>query len=182
MKDAALYVGTIGHVRRLPRNHQFRYPFFMWFLKLDRIEEQPSLGRWFSTSRWALTRFCRSDYYGDPDIQLAAAIRQRMQELTGYSVEGSVYGLMNLRTLGLYFSPVNFYFGYDLQGRLSHFLAEVSNIPWNERYQYGHYLLETDQAPENPKRFSCVPIQSNEPALSMDHNPARGGCAHSNRR
>lgn len=156
--NSSLYVGSISHIRNIPRKHRFRYPFFMWFLHLDEIDRLPSYGRWFSTTQWAISRFNRSDYHGDPSLSLAEAMKQRMEELTGRPVEGSVYGLMNMRTFGLYFSPVNFYYGYDAGGRFSHFLAEVSNIPWNERHQYAHYLLETDCAPENPKMFHVSPF------------------------
>ncbi|PIE56039.1 MAG: hypothetical protein CSA34_06410 [Desulfobulbus propionicus] len=79
----------------------------------------PRLGRWFSPAvkkqdpSWALCRFYRNDYYGSAAQPLAAAIKERMAELTGEPVSGEVYGLLNMRTLGLYFSPVNFYYGYD---------------------------------------------------------------------
>ena len=77
----------------------------------------------------AFSRFYRPDYFGDPAEPLADAIRNRMEQLTGQPVTGQVYGLMNMRTMGLYFSPVNFYYGYDSSGTFTHFLAEVSNIP-----------------------------------------------------
>ena len=86
--NSAFYVGYIGHRRYLPKEHRFRYPFFMWFLNLDRLDELPPLGKWFSTSGFALSRFFRPDYYGDPAQSLADAIRDRMEELTGYPVEG----------------------------------------------------------------------------------------------
>jgi uncharacterized protein len=156
--ESALYVGTISHQRSVPQKHRFSYPFFMWFLNLDRLNQLPPLGRWFSTSRFALSRFHRPDYYGDKTISLADAIRERMEKLTGYQVEGEVCGLMNMRTLGLYFSPVNFYYGYDQEGGLSHFLAEVSNIPWNKRHQYAHYLGSGQRAPENSKEFHVSPF------------------------
>lgn len=155
---SALYVGTVRHSRQLPRKHRFQYPFFMWFFNLDELDQLPPLGRWFSTSRWALSRFCRGDYYGDPNVPLGHAIRGRMEELTGQPVAGQVYGLMNMRTLGLYFSPVNFYYGYDNSGTLSHFLAEVSNIPWNERHQYAHLVQDDKLSPENPKQFRVSPF------------------------
>ena len=44
---------------------------------------------------------------------LADCVRDKMKELTGREVTGGVFGLLNLRTLGLYFSPVNFYYGFD---------------------------------------------------------------------
>jgi DUF1365 family protein len=155
---SSLYVGTIGHSRQIPRKHRFRYAFFMWFLNLDELDKLPSLGRWFSTSKWALSRYHRPDYYGNPALSLADAIRNRMEELTGHPVGGQVYGLINMRTLGLYFSPVNFYYGYDSQGNLSHFLAEVSNIPWNERHQYAHYVTGNHLMPDNPKQFRVSPF------------------------
>lgn len=156
--ESSLYVGTISHRRRIPRDHHFRYPFFMWFLNLEEVDQLPSLGRWFSTSKMALSRFYRPDYYGDPSMTLSQAIKERMLELTGRKVEGQVFGLMNLRTLGLYFSPVNFYYGYDTDGQLTHFLAEVSNIPWNERHQYSHYVKGEQLTPDHPKQFHVSPF------------------------
>lgn len=155
-----LYIGTIAHKRNIPVEHSFQYPFFMWFLNLDELDELPNLGRWFSTSTFALSRYFRPDYYGNPEISQADAIRGRMEELTGKPVTGQVCGLMNMRTLGIYFSPVNFYYGYTSDGDFSHFLAEVSNIPWNERHQYAHYVGSGNLSPENKKEFHVSPFNS----------------------
>lgn len=155
-----LYVGTIAHRRYIPKSHSFRYPFYMWFLDLEMLDQLPPLGWWFSAKKFALSRLRRSDYLGDPSQSLADSVKQKMQELTGRSVAGKVFGLMNVRTLGLYFSPVNFYYGYDKEGNLSHFLAEVSNIPWNERHQYGHYVAGDRFSPTNPKQFHVSPFNS----------------------
>jgi len=138
--NSAIYAGRMRHRRFLPRKHAFGYPFFMYYLNLDQLDELPSLSPWFSTSGFSLARFVREDYLGDPEISLGRAVRQRMAELTDNEVRGNIFGLLNLRTLGLYFSPVNFYFGFDMEGRCSHFLAEVSNIPWNQRHHYGYRL------------------------------------------
>jgi len=156
----SFYVGTIAHRRQIPTEHRFQYNFFMWFLNLDELESLPSLGRWFSTKKWALSRFHRPDYYGDPALPLADAIRGRMGELTGHPVRGQVCGLLNMRTLGLYFSPVNFYYGYDDRGNFTHFLAEVSNIPWNERHQYAHYVGDKQLTPHHAKQFRVSPFNS----------------------
>lgn len=138
--NSAIYSGRVRHRRFLPRQHAFSYPFFMYYLDLDRLDELPRLSPWFSTRGFTLARFVRADYLGDPGIDLGLTVRQRMAELTGEEVRGNTFGLLNLRTLGLYFSPVNFYFGFDTDGRCSHFLAEVSNIPWNQRHHYGYSL------------------------------------------
>ncbi|WP_028580168.1 DUF1365 domain-containing protein [Desulfogranum japonicum] len=156
--ESCMYVGTISHQRRIPKQHRFQYPFFMWFLNLDTLDSLPDMGRWFSTSKAALSRFHRPDYYGNPNSSLADAIRERMAELTGKPVEGQVFGLLNVRTMGLYFSPVNFYYGYDRAGHVSHFLAEVSNIPWNERHQYAHTVESSQLTPDNPKQFHVSPF------------------------
>jgi DUF1365 family protein len=158
MMEAALFSGTVAHRRFIPVDHAFQYPFFMWFFNLDRLDQLPSLTPWFSATGWAVSRFCRSDYYGDAHLALADSIRQRMFELTGEKVQGEICGLVNLRTLGLYFSPVNFYFGYDDRQMLTHFLAEVSNTPWNERHQYGYYLQESGMEMENDKEFHVSPF------------------------
>lgn len=157
---SSLYVGSIAHHRRIPIEHRFQYPFFMWFLNLDELNELPSLGRWFSVNRWALSRFYRPDYYGDPTLSLADSIKKRMEELTGTEVVGHVCGLLNMRTLGLYFSPVNFYYGYDDKGKFTHFLAEVSNTPWNERHQYGYAIENSGLTPDHPKQFHVSPFNS----------------------
>jgi DUF1365 family protein len=157
---SSFYVGTIAHNRQIPVEHRFEYPFFMWYLNLDELDQVVSLGRWFSVKRWALSRFRRSDYYGDPSVPLADAVRERLKELTGKQVEGQVCGLLNLRTLGLYFSPVNFYYGYDRKGTFTHFLAEVSNIPWNERHQYGYAIEKSGLNPVHQKQFHVSPFNS----------------------
>lgn len=154
----ALYVGTISHRRLIPKPHEFSYPFFMWFLNLDELHRLPSLGRWFSARKWAISRFYRPDYFGDPNRPLAESIRQQMEALTGHPVQGKVFGLMNMRTFGLYFSPVNFYYGFDERGAFTHLLAEVSNIPWNERHQYAHYVAGGKQFRSNAKAFHVSPF------------------------
>jgi uncharacterized protein len=156
--ESSLYIGAITHRRYIPKKHGFSYPFFMYFLNLDEIEQIPSIGRLFSVKRWAFNRFFRPDYYGDPSKPLHIAIKERMEGLTGEKVTGPVYGLMNMRTLGLYFSPVNFYYGFDENLNFTHFLAEVSNIPWNERYQYGHFVKNGGYSPTEKKKFKVSPF------------------------
>lgn len=156
--NSAFYAGFIGHKRYIPRTHSFRYPFFMWFLDLEEIDSMSDVGWWFSPRKFALSRFHRPDYLGPESEPLHESVKKRMAELTGEKVGGKVFGLLNLRTLGLYFSPVNFYFGYDAAGTCTHMLAEVSNIPWNERHHYAHYLGEMPATPSEPKGFKVSPF------------------------
>lgn len=169
--ESAIYVGEIAHQRYLPKVHSFRYPFFMWFLNLDELEVLPDLGRWFSTQQWAISRMRRSDYLGDPQLPLADAVRARMLELTGHSVTGQVCGLMNMRTLGLYFSPVNFYYGFAGDGRFTHFLAEVSNTPWNERHQYAYHVADGHYELTQSKAFRVSPFNPLQQQYRWRINP-----------
>jgi DUF1365 family protein len=156
--NAAIYTGTISHARHLPKQHAFSLPFFMYYLDLAAIDTVPDYTILFSTRRRALARFHRPDYYGDPQVPLYQSIKERMEEITGQDVSGKIYGLLNLRTLGLYFSPVNFYYGFNATGHFSHFLAEVSNIPWNERHQYGLYVADRKAVPMQQKVFKVSPF------------------------
>ncbi len=83
---------------------------------------------------WHWARFRRQDYLGQGDLK--AAVQDKVHELTGERIEGKVLAVVHLRYLGLYFSPVNFYYLYDHQGEWRYLLAEVSNTPWNERHYY----------------------------------------------
>ncbi len=157
-RPSGLYTGIIKHERYLPKEHKFAYPFFMWLLNLDEIHHLPDLGIWFSPRRFALSRFRRSDYLGNPETPLHVAVKQRMEQLTGQKVQGPVYGLLNLNSLGIYFSPVNFYFGYDSTGHCSHFLAEVSNTPWNERHHYSFMLDNGSSHVTHDKQFHVSPF------------------------
>ncbi|BDD88398.1 DUF1365 domain-containing protein [Desulfofustis limnaeus] len=154
----ALYIGRVSHQRFLPRSHGFSYPFFMWYFDLDRLADLPDLRPWFSVDGFALSRLHRNDYLGPPDEPLADSVRSKMLELTGQPVTGHVTGLMNLRTLGLYFSPVNFYFGHEPGGTCTHLLAEVSNTPWNERHHYSFFLEKNDPRPTHAKAFKVSPF------------------------
>lgn len=46
-----------------------------------RTGQSAFIGALVTTNRWALSRFHRPDYFGDPALPLADAIRERMEEL-----------------------------------------------------------------------------------------------------
>jgi len=160
--NAALYLGRVFHQRHLPRQHRFNYPFFMWALNLDRVDEIADLGFWFSPRRAALSRFRRADYLGPAEEPLHLCVKRKLEKLTNKPVTGEIWGLLNLSTLGLYFSPINFYFGYDLQGNCTHLLAEVSNTPWNERHYYAHDLTIPNPEIRHAKAFHVSPFNPME--------------------
>jgi uncharacterized protein len=115
----------------------------------------------FSAKKKALQQFCPDDYLqginslsnnnnADINNQLdpVQALKHRLQQAfiaqMGSAPLGETVGLVVCRNAGLYFSPVNFYLGFDKQQVPTHLLAEVSNTPWDKRHYYG-FLLEGER-------------------------------------
>ena len=113
----------------------------------------------FSAKHRALQQFYADDYLQGlesilPDNKALSknrGIEGLLQRLnlaltakTGSAPTGDIISLVVCRNAGLYFSPVNFYLGFDEQQQPTHLLAEVSNTPWDKRHYYG-FLLEGEQ-------------------------------------
>lgn len=134
-RDAScLYEGTLMH-RRLEPERLFRHGLAMAYIDLD---ELPRLldGRLLRRGP-GLLRFRRSDYHGDRAIDLATAVRNTVEARLGIRPAGPIRVLTNLRSLGLCFNPVSFYYCFDdREERLQAVLAEVTNTPWRERHSY----------------------------------------------
>lgn len=125
---SAIWQGSVRHRRFAPRAHAFSYSLFMLGLDLDELP-QLDQGRWFGVERSGLLSFHRHDYLKGSEGSLKQAVWQKVGELGGDAEpEGRVLLLGNVRCLGFYFSPVNFYFCYR-QGEARYLLAEVSNTP-----------------------------------------------------
>ena len=77
-------------------------------------------------------------------LTLVQALEHRLKEAFIEQTEslpsGDILGLVVCRNAGMYFSPVNFYIGFDNHQTPTHLLAEVSNTPWNKRHYYGFLL------------------------------------------
>ena len=161
---SAIYVGTIRHRRAEPHN-EFRHPLALAYLDLA---ELPRLlgGRLLRRSP-GLLRFRRRDYLGDPSTPLDVAVRDRAQELTGRRPTGPIRVLTQLRSFGLCFNPVSFYYCLDGRGeRLDCVLAEVTNTPWGERHSYVLADAREDSRVihgEFPKQLHVSPL------MGMDH-------------
>lgn len=113
----------------------------------------------FSANKKTLQQFCPNDYLQglnslsnskdiNENVSPTQALHQRLSQAflthTGSVPRGDMLGLVVCRNAGLYFSPVNFYLGFDEQLTPTHLLAEVSNTPWDKRHCYG-FLLEGEQ-------------------------------------
>lgn len=154
--SSGLFVGEVRHRRFTPIYHEFRYPLFMVCLDLDEIETLASKVKGFSLRRFGAACFYRQDYMeGRTDTK--RAVLDKIFRLTGTKVEGKVYALCHLRYLGLYFSPVNFYYVFDMLGNWTYMLAEVSNTPWLERH---YYAIPATSACQHDKGFHVSPFNS----------------------
>ena len=75
------------------------------------------------------------------DVQaLEQRLIQAFTKQTGSAPTGDMIGMLVCRNAGIYFSPVNFYLGFDSEQNPTHLLAEVSNTPWDKRHYYGFLL------------------------------------------
>lgn len=134
---SAIYEGQLQHRRLAGAANEFRYRLFQPFLdlaELDRLFDR----RWFwSRDRRNLVEFRRKDYFGDADLPLDTAVRQRVEGDLGRSVAGPIRLLAHLRYFGYVQNPVSFYYGYREDGEtLDWVLAEITNTPWGERHAY----------------------------------------------
>lgn len=134
---SAIYQGRVRHRRFDPVDNRFSYSLFMAWLDLDELDEVFA-GRWlWSTTRAAVLRFRREDHLGDPQVPLADAVRDLVEERTGSRPAGPIRLLTNLRTYGYLMNPVSFFYCYDAADRrVEAVVAEINNTPWGERHCY----------------------------------------------
>jgi hypothetical protein len=141
--NSRLFIGNVRHRRFTPVLHELNYSLFMPAIDVDEIDELEKKVWGFGTRWWHWARFKRSDYVGEGSLK--KAVQDKLESLTGVKCDGRVIAVCHLRYLGLYFSPVNFYYVYNKQGEWKYLLAEVSNTPWNERH---YYAVSADQDDE----------------------------------
>lgn len=152
--NSGLYVGQVRHRRFSPIKHTFNYTVFMPVIDLDELSLLASQVKGFRLGKWGLAAFDHRDYLNGQADTKSACI-DKVQELTGERIEGKVYALCQLRYLGVYFSPANFYYLYDQAYNWRYLLAEVSNTPWGERH---YYAVPAGQRYEHDKAFHVSPF------------------------
>ncbi|MEO6859071.1 MAG: DUF1365 domain-containing protein [Solirubrobacteraceae bacterium] len=163
MSVSCLYEGTIGHRRREPAT-EFTHRLVLAYIDLD---ELPGLlnGRLVRRGP-GLLRFRRADYLGPEALPLDVAVRDRVAGLGAPRPTGPIRLLTQLRSWGLCFNPVSFYYCMDPSGqRVQSVLAEVTNTPWGERHAY--LLSHEATTPELRARFDKALHVS--PFMGMDH-------------
>jgi hypothetical protein len=167
--QSALYTGRLEHRRHEPVPHAFSYSLTLCWLDLAELDAV-FRGRWlWSVRRPAPVRFRRADYFGDPGIPLDSAVRDRVAQETGHRPVGPIRMLANLRSFGVCFNPVSFYYCYDAEDtRVEAIVAEITNTPWNERHAY---VLSRPDAPATGRhllRFNLAKDFHVSPFMPMD--------------
>ena len=109
----------------------------MPLVDVDAVEHITERVPLWSKRRFAPARFIRADFFGDNDVSISEAIKNRIYEFTEQSFTGQIFLLANWRYFGLQNNPIACYFcvGADSQ-KLDYIVAEVTNTPWGERHSY----------------------------------------------
>lgn len=166
--NSRLFHGQLVHRRRLPVEHQFRYPATTFLLDLDELPALDRL-RLFGVNRRALFAFRDEDHVdgrpGSTRDKIAAFLRANGVEIPG----GSIRLLTQCRLFGYVFNPVSFYYAHDDAGQLRAIVAEVNNT-FGERLLY--VLDDRSRAadPEHPgsRRYRARKRLHVSPFVSMD--------------
>ncbi|MFY8282864.1 DUF1365 domain-containing protein [Pseudoalteromonas sp. SSMSWG5] len=158
--NSAIYVGDVRHRRFAVKKHHFKYPLYMMWVDLAQPEELNDIHPWLGCSGFKALKFKQSDYFNfQTNMQLSVQQRAlaKIAELGVKQTFTKVYMLGQLRCMGIYFSPVNFFFYQSNDGNFTHMLAEVSNTPWNERH---YYVVPLEKKVNFKKVFSVSPFMN----------------------
>ena len=169
-KKHHLYWGTIFHRRHTPFTRFFKYPIFMAYIDITSLSTTMSPSLLWNINKPAIVSFRRSDYHGDPQVDLEDAVRLTLLEKTGRSFNGPIRLLTNLRYFGYCFNPVSFYYCFnEADDKVEAIMAEVTNTPWKERYAY--VIEKQDQTNNKPRLLASPKKQLHvSPFWGMDHD------------
>lgn len=157
-RESAVYRGTLAHARRGARAHAFSYEVYLLYLDLEELPALLAGSGPLRAGGFGLLSFRRGDYLGG-EGDLADAARERAREVLGFRPAGPVRLLTNVRSLGLVFNPVSFYYCFAEDGRtLQAVVAEVTNTPWGERHAYAAAAGPGGVRTELAKRLHVSPF------------------------
>ncbi|MDA8018775.1 MAG: DUF1365 domain-containing protein [Thermoanaerobaculia bacterium] len=139
-EPGVVYEGRIRHRRFVDNPRKFSYGLYFSFLDLSVVEETLAGSALTSAHGPAPIRYRRRDYFGPRELDLEDAVRLLVEERSGRRPGGEIFLLTQLRTFGVSFNPVSFYYCYDRPicdgGQLEAIVAEITNTPWAERHCY----------------------------------------------
>ncbi|MFT2092694.1 DUF1365 domain-containing protein [Paraglaciecola sp. 2405UD69-4] len=161
--NSGIYAGTVRHRRYKHTNHSFSYSLYMLAIDLDELPEMYQGSPFIGDKWYHPIRFNQNDYIKSELGTLKERIQTKVLSLGGKWDGHKVTMVAQARCLGLYFSPINFYFCYDQNLKCQYMLAEVSNTPWRERH---YYLVNLDKVQPTAKTFHVSPFME----MDMDYH------------
>lgn len=157
--NSGIYRGKVRHRRFSPTYHEFSYGMYMLGLDVDELPTTLNRHWLFGEAWYRPLRLVAEDYVIDESGDLKQRIASKVRRLGGAFDADSqghrILMLVQCRCLGIYFSPVNFYFCFDAADDCRYMLAEVSNTPWNERH---YYLVDLSRNDSTKKAFHVSPF------------------------
>jgi len=144
--SSGIYQGLVCHKRFSPKVNEFSYQVSMLGIMLDELDEVTSKHKLFGTKWFNPVRFNQQDYIKSEPGTLKERIASKVRKLGGKWDAHKVLMIAQCRCLGIYFSPINFYYCFDKDEQCIYMLAEVSNTPWNERH---YYLVDVPEEATN---------------------------------
>lgn len=132
---SALYVGTLRHRRRRPREHAFRYGVYHALLDLDEVDDLDRDVRGFRHNGRAVASFWDADHMGPEELPVRTKLARWLAAQGVPLPPGPVHLVTNLRVLGHVFNPVSWFLCHDRDGELALVVAEVRNT-FGESYAY----------------------------------------------
>ena len=152
-ESSSIFTGTVSHVRLKPTKHSFVTKLGCYFMPISGSEKE--INKKLSKDNIKGT-FRREVFFGNHKRDLDQSILQEASKINGSEIQGSVYLLGQIKNIGFYFSPVNFYFiKPELAHEYKYMLAEVTNTPWNEKHCY---LVDLEKCDDQDKEFHVSPF------------------------
>jgi DUF1365 family protein len=128
----------------------FQYRLFFMFLDLAELPALFDNHPFWSYERFNIASFRRRDHFGDPQISLARAVADLVEDRLGSRPNGPIRLLTHLRYFGHCFNPASFYYCYNAADTaVETIVVEIHNTPWRERHCY---VLGADQN-EHPVKY-----------------------------
>ncbi|MCA9099563.1 MAG: DUF1365 domain-containing protein [Planctomycetales bacterium] len=162
--QSCIYEGYITHQRYGPIKHRFAYRIYLGYLDLAELPQIVGSDRLISDRRFAATSFDATDMGWGQGDDLLGQVRRFLSNSAHIEFDGPVRLLSPFRHFGYYFSPLNLYFCYQVDGRtLQTIVVEVNNTPWGERHWYvlddvEFATAQTIMQSEHAKQFHVSPF------------------------
>lgn len=159
-QSSGVYWGNVRHRRFGSVRHEFDYKLYMLGIDVDELPDLMASGVVFGNRWYHPIRFNEKDYVKNESGDLKKRIANKVKQLGGsWSANDRVIMLIQARCMGVYFSPVNFYFCYSSLDECKYMLAEVSNTPWNQTH---YYLVKMNTDMKIRKAFHVSPFMEME--------------------